>query len=234
VKNQQQLTLKIISIASQTLDEYQYVSTLDILLGLGYLSPSILDRWYRGRLSYLENGMQVGSEKLSFAIQFFHEWANQQGLIPREKNYIQKASTRTNYLIFSESAQKATEKYYKTYYLSPLLPDKKQQRLIEKIEKTPEPVVYIVAKDATCSKCQKDIPRNSFLMTDNNETLCMRCSPYKDHVYLPAGDTLLTKRAKKYSKTFAVVVKFSSARKRYERQGLLITEEALHQAEELP
>ena len=131
----------------------------------------------------------------------------------------------------SEHSQER-EKYYKTYYLSPLLPDKKQQRLIEKIEKSPEPVVYIVAKDAKCSKCQKDIPRNSFLMTDNNEPFCMTCSPYKDHVYLPSGDALLTRRAKKYSKTFAVVVKFSSARKRYERKGLLITEEALHQAEE--
>jgi hypothetical protein len=234
VKNQQQLTLKIINTASHILDEYQYVSTIDILLGLGYLSPNILEDWYRGRLTYLENGLQVGSEKLSFVIQFFHKWANQQGLIPREKNYIQKASTCTNYLIFSERAQEEIEKYYKTYYLSPLLPDKKQQRLIEKIEKAPEPVVYIVAKDSTCSKCQKNIPRSSFLMTDNNEPFCMACSPYKDHVYLPAGDPLLTRRAKKYSKTSAVVVKFSRARKRYERQGLLITEEALRQAEELP
>jgi hypothetical protein len=111
VKNQQQLTFKIISIASRILDENQYVSTVDILLGLGYLSPNILEDWYRGRLSYLENGLQVGSEKLGFAIQFFHEWANQQGLVPREKNYIQKASTQTNYLMFSESAREEIEKY---------------------------------------------------------------------------------------------------------------------------
>ncbi len=232
MKNQQQLTSKIISIASRILDENQYVSTVDILLGLGYLSPNILEDWYRGRLSYLENGLHVGSEKLGFAIQFFHEWANQQGLVTREKNYIQKASTQTNYLMFSESAREEIEKYYKTYYLSPLLPDKKQQRLIEKIEKAPEPVVYIVAKDSKCSNCQKDILRNNFLMTDNNKPFCMKCSPYKDHVYLPAGDALLTRRVKKYSKIYAVVVKFSSARKRYERQGLLITEKALHQAEE--
>ena len=85
MKNQQQLTLKIISIASHILDEENYVSTIDILLGLGYLAPSVLEDWYRGRLPYLENSLQIGSEKLSFVIQFFHEWANQQGLVPRQK-----------------------------------------------------------------------------------------------------------------------------------------------------
>ncbi|KTD62368.1 hypothetical protein [Legionella shakespearei] len=230
MKNQQQLTLKIVNLASHILDEHQYVSTIDILLGLGYLSPSILEDWYRGRLSYLENGLQVGSEKLSFAIQFFHQWANQKGLIPRERSYIQKASTSTNYLTFSKNAKNETEQYYKTYYISPMLSDKKQQSLIEKIEKAPEPVVYVVVKDSRCSKCQKEIPRGSFLMIDNSEPFCMTCSPYKDHVYLPAGDALLIRRAKKYSKNFAVVVKFSQARKRYERQGLLITEDALRHA----
>jgi hypothetical protein len=41
VKNQQQLTLKIISIASHILDEYQYVSTIDIAA----LSTSLNSNW---------------------------------------------------------------------------------------------------------------------------------------------------------------------------------------------
>jgi hypothetical protein len=51
-------------------------------------------------------------------------------------------------------------------------------------------------------------------------------------VFLPAGDTALTRRARKHSSLAAVVVRFSRARKRYERQGLLVTEDALAKAED--
>lgn len=74
------------------------------------------------------------------------------------------------------------------------------------------------------------MPRGSFLMTDNDEPHCMSCSPYKELVFLPSGDALLTRRAKKYSAINVVVVKFSSARKRYERQGILVIEDALKKA----
>lgn len=46
-----------------------------------------------------------------------------------------------------------------------------------------------------------------------------------------AVDTALTRRASKYSTLRAVVVRFSRARKRYERQGVLVEESALEQAE---
>src|SRR5262249_50106604 len=49
--------------------------------------------------------------------------------------------------------------------------------------------------------------------------------------FLPPGDASLTRRARKYSNLAAVVLKWSRARKRYERQGLLVEEEALQRAE---
>lgn len=53
-----------------------------------------------------------------------------------------------------------------------------------------------------------------------------------DHlVFLPSGDTALTRRARAASRLSAVVVRFSRARKRYERQGVLVEEAALAQAE---
>ena len=53
-----------------------------------------------------------------------------------------------------------------------------------------------------------------------------------DHlVFLPAGDAALTRRAKKASSLSAVVVRWSRSRKRYERQGILVTEPALEEAE---
>jgi hypothetical protein len=60
----------------------------------------------------------------------------------------------------------------------------------------------------------------------------MNCADLDELVYLPRGDTTLTRRASKYSPLSAVVVRFSRARGRYERQGILVSEAALDQAEE--
>jgi hypothetical protein len=46
------------------------------------------------------------------------------------------------------------------------------------------------------------------------------------------GDACITRRASKYSPLRASVLRFSRARKRYERQGILVAEEALARAEE--
>lgn len=51
-------------------------------------------------------------------------------------------------------------------------------------------------------------------------------------MFLPSGDAALTRRARKHSPIAAVVLKWSRARKRYERQGLLVTEEAIDTAEQ--
>jgi hypothetical protein len=45
------------------------------------------------------------------------------------------------------------------------------------------------------------------------------------------GDAALTRRARKHSGLPAVLVRFSRARKRYERQGVLVEEAAIEQAE---
>lgn len=54
-----------------------------------------------------------------------------------------------------------------------------------------------------------------------------------DHLwFLPSGDAALTRRASRYSTLRAVVVRFSRARGRYERQGLLVEQAALERAEQ--
>ncbi len=62
--------------------------------------------------------------------------------------------------------------------------------------------------------------------------LCMSCADLEQLIFLPRGDAALTRRSKKYSTLTAVVVRFSRARKRYERQGILVEEEALARAEQ--
>ena len=51
-------------------------------------------------------------------------------------------------------------------------------------------------------------------------------------VFLPVGDAALTRRARKHSTLSAVVLEWSRARERHERQGLLVEACALEKAEE--
>ena len=67
---------------------------------------------------------------------------------------------------------------------------------------------------------------------EGDRPLCLGCADLDHLVYLPRGDTALTRRARKHSSLSAVVVRFSRARQRYERQGVLVEENALERAEQ--
>jgi len=84
-------------------------------------------------------------------------------------------------------------------------------------------------KDWVCARCKGT---GDLLTMDDVGPLCMTCADLDHLVFLGAGDAALTRRAKKASGLSAVVVRWSRSRKRYERQGILIEEAALEQAEQ--
>jgi hypothetical protein len=93
-------------------------------------------------------------------------------------------------------------------------------------------VVFISTRNATCWECKQELGRRAWITLDRKKNaLCLNCADLDHLVFLPSGDAALTRRSRKYSGLSAVVVKWSSARKRYERQGLLIENEALERAE---
>ena len=115
---------KVTLIASDQLARRQYVCGIDILLGLSYLSPNVLEDWRCGRISYLERQLQVNLVKLSFVMKSFRQWALSNGLLPRETAYVQKATSRTIHLRFSKSGQEDIERYYRTHYFTSINPAK--------------------------------------------------------------------------------------------------------------
>ena len=84
-------------------------------------------------------------------------------------------------------------------------------------------------KDWTCSGCGAE--SGDLLVMRDGGPLCLACADMDHLVFLGSGDAALTRRARKHSGLSAVVVRFSRARKRYERQGVLVEQEALEQAE---
>jgi hypothetical protein len=90
-------------------------------------------------------------------------------------------------------------------------------------------VVVSPLRDWVCAGCAAE--DGDLLVMDDRGPLCMECADLAHLVFLPRGDTALTRRARKYSRLSAVVVRFSRARQRYEREGVLVEERAIAQAE---
>ncbi|WP_037767576.1 DUF2293 domain-containing protein [Streptomyces sp. 142MFCol3.1] len=71
----------------------------------------------------------------------------------------------------------------------------------------------------------------TLLVLEEGTPRCLDCADLGHLVFLPRGDTALTRRSREGSALSAVVVRFNRRRGRYERQGLLVEEEALARAE---
>ncbi len=91
-------------------------------------------------------------------------------------------------------------------------------------------VVFSILKSSACSQCAVERFPGDFLRIEAEHPLCLKCAHLDHLVWLPAGDTALTRRSRKYSTLSAVVLRFSRSRGQYERQGLLVEAAALERA----
>ncbi|MER7928302.1 DUF2293 domain-containing protein [Streptomyces sp. NPDC096057] len=81
-----------------------------------------------------------------------------------------------------------------------------------------------------CAGCRRGpLP---LLVVEGGVPRCLDCVDLGHLVFLPRGDTALTRRAREESALSAVVVRFDRRRGRYERQGVLVEESGLARAEE--
>ncbi|HPD17704.1 MAG TPA: hypothetical protein PLE19_22425 [Planctomycetota bacterium] len=93
--------------------------------------------------------------------------------------------------------------------------------------------VFIAARESQCDECGENLGHHAWVaLVGERGALCLSCAGLDHLAFLPSGDAAVTRRARKHSTLSAVVLKWSRARKRYERQGLLVEEAALEKAEE--
>ena len=98
---------------------------------------------------------------------------------------------------------------------------------------TEELKVFISTRESTCGECGENLGSKAWItLIEEKGALCLACADLDHLAFLHSGDAALTRRAKKHSTLSAVVLKWSRARNRYERQGLLVEEQALEKAEE--
>ena len=102
-----------------------------------------------------------------------------------------------------------------------------QQKEIEELK------VFISTRESICGECGENLGSKAWItLAGEKGALCMSCADLDHLIYLPSGDAALTRRAKKHSTLSAVVLRWSRARRRFERQGALVEEQALEKAEE--
>jgi hypothetical protein len=93
--------------------------------------------------------------------------------------------------------------------------------------------VFISSRKSTCDECGENLGSKAWItLIRDKGALCLACADLDHLSFLPSGDAALTRRARKHSTLAAVVLKWSRARQRYERQGLLVEDGALDRAEE--
>ena len=228
-QNRSKLEARVIKAAEAALAARGYVSPVDVLLGIGWLNAAAVEGWRRGQIDYLERVVQVNPSRISEAMKLFRSWATAKQLIASETAYVGRAPSRPM-LRFSKSGDSRIEQLYRAHWVSSELSQKKRERLATKTSRPPELVV--VQPLNTEWKCHRCGGTGDLLIMENPGPACLQCAGLADLEFLPAGDALLSRRAKAKSPRYAVVVRFSRSRRRYERQGLLVEPKALLQAED--
>jgi hypothetical protein len=210
--------------AGEVLAERKFVTAIDVCIGLGWLTSSHVDRWRQGRIQDLESMLPVPGDKLAQVLVVLQRWAETNALKPVETDYV-AASRDRRQLRFTSAGDPAAERAWRTHWVSSELSAAQQERMAT----PPDLVVVQPLKDWSCAECGGT---GDLLIMDDNQPLCLTCADLDHLVFLPAGDAALTRRSKKASRLSAVVVQWNRSRKRYQRQGILVEEPALEQAEQ--
>lgn len=115
--NRIELSNKIKFICKELIEHQGYISSLDVLLKLNYLSKSDIDAWRFSKIPYLEKVCKTNLGELTFINRAIKETAKKAGLKPSWTAYIKYGKGEKSKLLFSKSGNENIEKEYATHYL---------------------------------------------------------------------------------------------------------------------
>lgn len=210
---------RVARAAEAALAAQGHAAFVHVLLGIGWLDSNTAAAWRRGQIECLEGSMSTAPPRLAEAMRLFRAWAETKGLSASPAAYVARTPQRPP-LRFSRSGDPAVEEQYRTHWISPDLPEKKRERLVNEANRPPELVVIQpLNKGWKCHRCGGT---GGLLIMEPPGPACLRCVGLDNLEYVPSGNALLTRRVKAKSARTAVVVRYSKRRGRYERQGLLV------------
>jgi len=222
------LERRVAAAAAQALAEQRFVTPVDVCAGLGWVHDRNVAAWRQGRIGCLEDILQAGPAKLAAMLDCLARWASANGLETGEAGDA-AAGPAGRPLRFTTGGDPAAEQAWRARWVPAGLPAAERERLAERAGKPADLLVIQPVQDWACTDCGGT---GDLLTMSAAGPLCLDCADLDHLVFLPAGDAALTRRARKGSGLSAVVVRWSRARRRYERQGVLVEEAALTQAEQ--
>ncbi|MGV0715871.1 DUF2293 domain-containing protein [Mycolicibacterium sp. XJ662] len=210
------LETRVARIAEATMAEQRFVRPIDVLVGLGWLAQPNVERWKQGRVPALTRCVGVDEDKAAAAIEALQQWARYRELRPMEADYRR--------LQFTDDGDPEIERAYRIHWEQNELagPASERPRL-----RARDNVVISPHNAWTCDACGEP---GELLIKCKTGALCLGCADLGHLEFLPSGDAALTRRARKASRLSAVVVRWSTRRIRYERQGILAEPAAIERA----
>lgn len=123
------LEKKIKQIVHSLVYEKGFVSPVDVLLRLEYLTSQDYTSWRFGQISYLEKVCKVNLSKLSFINHAIRKNANELSLEKSWTGYHTYRKGKSRKLVFSKSRDSKIEELYATHYV-----DRKRLQVLKKIK----------------------------------------------------------------------------------------------------
>jgi len=116
--NNSELEKKINGIISDLVNTKGYISSMDVLTGLGYLSQTDYENWRKGKIEYLEKVCQVNLGKLTTINRIIRQVSRKMKLEPSWTAYNKYGKGPKIRLRFSKSGEINIEKAYSTHYVN--------------------------------------------------------------------------------------------------------------------
>ncbi|MGX7826827.1 DUF2293 domain-containing protein [Actinokineospora sp. 24-640] len=217
------LSTRVRVVAEELVRRKGTVAPVDVLAGLGWVSPRTVESWRQGRVERLSSAASVPPAKLAEAVALLGAWARSRGLVASEVEY-RAASLDGRALRFGDD-----DRPFRTHWTDPALSPARKARIAAKERTPPDPVAVRPDKRWHCSLCRETGDHH---FVEDEQPVCLSCADMDHLVFLPSGDAALTRRARRASGLAAVVMTWHKPRKRFIRCGTLVERAALDAAEE--
>lgn len=116
--NSKELEKKVKQFTSELAYKNGYVSSVDVLLKLGFITEADYQNWRFGKIPYLEKACQANLHKLSAVNRFIRKYSAEWNLEASLTGYNKWGKGPKKRLIFSKSRDPQIEHFYATHFLN--------------------------------------------------------------------------------------------------------------------
>jgi len=117
--NNSKLKEKVRRTAELLIREKGYISPVDLLMKLDYLTLKNYEDWRKKRIPYLEKACEINLNKLSVIMKELKQYAKENNLKSSWTAYNKWGKGSKLKLQFSKTGKEEIEKAYATHYLKP-------------------------------------------------------------------------------------------------------------------